>query len=99
MVLAGNVSGTVADMANDSQMEYRRLGNTGVKVSVLSFGSWVTFDNQLDTDLVKKLIAKITPTVPAPTSRAPAPIVMSEMCRTISRQRRSEKGMSPSAFA
>ena len=32
-------------------MEYRRLGNTGVKVSVLSFGSWVTFDNQLDVDL------------------------------------------------
>ncbi len=50
-MLAGNVSGTVADMANDSQMEYRRLGNTGVKVSVLSFGSWVTFSNQLDTDL------------------------------------------------
>jgi voltage-dependent potassium channel beta subunit len=33
------------------QMEYRRLGNTGVKVSALSFGSWVTFDTQLDTDL------------------------------------------------
>lgn len=32
-------------------MEYRRLGDTGVKVSVLSFGSWVTFDNQLDVDL------------------------------------------------
>ena len=38
-------------MANQSQMEYRRLGNTGVKVSVLSFGSWVTFNTQLDTDL------------------------------------------------
>lgn len=33
------------------RMQYRRLGATGVKVSVLSFGSWVTFDNQLDTDL------------------------------------------------
>jgi voltage-dependent potassium channel beta subunit len=33
------------------QMEYRRLGNTGVKVSALSFGSWVTFDTQLDTNL------------------------------------------------
>jgi len=32
-------------------MEYRRLGPTGLKVSVLSFGSWVTFDNQLDTNL------------------------------------------------
>src|SRR5688572_2775672 len=29
-------------------MEYRRLGRSGLKVSVLSFGSWVTFDNQLD---------------------------------------------------
>jgi voltage-dependent potassium channel beta subunit len=31
-------------------MEYRRLGRSGLKVSVLSFGSWVTFDNQLDDD-------------------------------------------------
>ena len=31
-------------------MEYRRLGRTGIKVSVLSFGSWVTFDNQVDAD-------------------------------------------------
>lgn len=35
----------------EDKMEYRRLGNTGVKVSVLGFGSWVTFDNQLDVDL------------------------------------------------
>jgi voltage-dependent potassium channel beta subunit len=32
-------------------MEYRRLGKAGVKVSVLSFGSWVSFDNQLKDDL------------------------------------------------
>jgi voltage-dependent potassium channel beta subunit len=31
-------------------MEYRRLGNAGLKVSVLSFGSWVTFKDQLDVD-------------------------------------------------
>ena len=35
----------------DEKMEYRRLGRSGIKVSVLSFGSWVTFDTQLDTDL------------------------------------------------
>jgi voltage-dependent potassium channel beta subunit len=29
-------------------MEYRRLGDAGLKVSVLSFGSWVTFKSQLD---------------------------------------------------
>jgi voltage-dependent potassium channel beta subunit len=29
-------------------MEYRILGNTGLKVSVLSLGSWITFSDQLD---------------------------------------------------
>ncbi len=33
------------------EMEYRRLGQAGLKVSVLSFGSWVTFGPQLDDDL------------------------------------------------
>ena len=30
-----------------SIMEYRNLGNSGLKISALSFGSWVTFVNQL----------------------------------------------------
>jgi voltage-dependent potassium channel beta subunit len=34
-------------------MEYRRLGRSGLKVSVLSFGSWVTFGTQVDTTLAK----------------------------------------------
>ena len=34
------------------EMEYRRLGHSGLQVSVLSFGSWVTFANQVDTDPV-----------------------------------------------
>lgn len=29
-------------------MEYRRLGNAGVKVSALSLGSWVTYGSQVD---------------------------------------------------
>src|SRR5688572_24026795 len=29
-------------------MEYRRLGKSGLKLSALSFGSWVTFKNQVD---------------------------------------------------
>ena len=29
-------------------MEYRRLGKSGLKVSELSFGSWVTFGKQVD---------------------------------------------------
>jgi voltage-dependent potassium channel beta subunit len=32
-------------------MQYRRLGRAGLKVSVLSLGSWVTFGAQLDTGL------------------------------------------------
>ena len=31
-------------------MEYRRLGSAGLKVSVLSYGSWVTYGKQLDPD-------------------------------------------------
>ena len=31
-------------------MQYRRLGRSGLKVSVLSFGSWVTFSHQSDVD-------------------------------------------------
>ena len=31
-------------------MEYRFLGTSGLKVSALSFGSWVTFGPQMDVD-------------------------------------------------
>ena len=31
-------------------MNYRRLGKSGLQVSELSFGSWVTFSNQVDVD-------------------------------------------------
>jgi voltage-dependent potassium channel beta subunit len=39
------------------EMEYRRLGRSGLKVSVLSFGSWVTFGPQLDTSLATDCMA------------------------------------------
>ena len=32
-------------------MEYRFLGKSGLKVSALSYGAWVTFGEQVDTDL------------------------------------------------
>ena len=38
------------------EMEYRRLGRSGLKVSVLSFGSWVTFGPQLDATLATECI-------------------------------------------
>lgn len=38
-------------------MEYRRLGRSGLKVSALSFGSWVTYANQLDTRMARECMA------------------------------------------
>ena len=39
-------------------MNYRRLGRSGLKVSELSFGSWVTFGTQLDVDGAKATIRR-----------------------------------------
>jgi voltage-dependent potassium channel beta subunit len=39
------------------EMEYRRVGRCGIKVSVLSFGSWVTFGPQLDDRLAMDCLA------------------------------------------
>lgn len=38
-------------------MEYRRLGNSGLQVSVLSFGAWVTFGNQVDVDAALEIMS------------------------------------------
>ncbi len=35
-------------------MKYRFLGRSGLKVSALSFGSWVTFGDQIDEDIAYK---------------------------------------------
>jgi len=38
-------------------MEYRRLGRaSGIKVSVLSFGSWVTFGSQVDVARAEEIL-------------------------------------------
>lgn len=37
-------------------MEYRRLGKSGLQLSVLSFGSWVTFHGQVDDSLSDRLM-------------------------------------------
>jgi voltage-dependent potassium channel beta subunit len=39
-------------------MKYRRLGKAGVKVSELSFGSWLTFGNQISDDVAEALMRK-----------------------------------------
>ena len=38
-------------------MDYRRLGRAGLKVSELSFGSWVTYGNQLDANAARECMA------------------------------------------
>src|SRR5512136_2104192 len=38
-------------------MEYRQLGRSGIKVSALSFGSWVTFGNQMNEDPASECMA------------------------------------------
>lgn len=38
-------------------MEYRRMGNTGLQLSILSYGSWVTFAKQVDDRLSDELMS------------------------------------------
>lgn len=37
-------------------MEYRRMGRTGLQLSVLSFGSWVSFHKQIDDSVADELM-------------------------------------------
>ena len=46
-----------APPAPPTPMNYRRLGRSGLKVSELSFGSWVTYGNQLDADDARECMA------------------------------------------
>ncbi len=38
------------------EMEYRKVGKWGLKISELGFGTWLTFGPQLDVDTSKKII-------------------------------------------
>lgn len=38
-------------------MQYRRLGSSGLQLSALSFGAWVTFGRQVDRKLARDLLA------------------------------------------
>ena len=37
-------------------MEYRRMGRSGLQLSELSFGSWITFGNQIDDGTSGRLL-------------------------------------------
>ena len=38
-------------------MQYRRLGRSGLRVSLLSLGSWITYHNQVGTDAAVEMMA------------------------------------------
>ena len=44
-------------MIDSTPMPFRRLGRSGLQVSAISFGSWVTFGTQLDTGLARDCLA------------------------------------------
>ncbi|MDZ7677651.1 MAG: aldo/keto reductase [Acidimicrobiales bacterium] len=44
-------------MTDPTTMPYRRLGRSGLAVSAFSFGSWVTFGDQLDLGLARDCLA------------------------------------------
>src|SRR5678815_4707322 len=41
----------------EAVMEYRHLGRTGIRVSELSLGSWITFKNQLDVNAAVEIMS------------------------------------------
>jgi len=47
----------MSDQGDTPKMPMRRLGPSGLKVSVLSFGSWVTFKEQMDVGLAAECMA------------------------------------------
>jgi voltage-dependent potassium channel beta subunit len=42
----------------EHHMEYRKLGNTGLTVSEIAYGSWLTFADQIELDQARKIIAR-----------------------------------------
>ena len=42
---------------SNASMRYRRLGRTGLRVSELSLGSWVTYHTQVDVNAAAEMIA------------------------------------------
>ena len=42
-------------------MQYRRLGNAGVKLSTVGYGTWVTFGQQVDRKGADRMIGNEEP--------------------------------------
>src|SRR5690606_23937421 len=56
-VLGAALSRHLVGASNMTEMPYRRLGRSGLQVSVLSFGSWVPFGDQIDTKLARECLS------------------------------------------
>src|SRR5580700_1465184 len=41
---------------SSSLMQYNKLGKAGIRLSELSFGSWITFGKQIDLSEIKSLL-------------------------------------------
>lgn len=39
-------------------MEYRRMGRSGLKLSAISLGAWVTFGNQIDDETARRILLR-----------------------------------------
>jgi voltage-dependent potassium channel beta subunit len=50
-------AGLVDQLLQPPNMQYRRLGRAGLRVSALSLGSWVTYHNQVGTDSAVEMMA------------------------------------------
>ena len=46
----------MVSVATTSPMEYRYLGNSGIKVSVFSFGNWLNSNKQEDYEITRDAI-------------------------------------------
>ena len=53
-----------------AEMEYRRLGRSGLRVSVFGFGSWVTFANKDQLETAKEAAECLSAATPSPTAGA-----------------------------
>src|SRR6218665_2750390 len=55
--LLGYAGAFVETQNKELPMQYRRLGRSGLQVSELSLGSWVTYHNQVDTGSAAEMLA------------------------------------------
>lgn len=59
-ILHRGVSGSIIGNSTNTQgtqMQYRRLGRSGLQVSQLSLGSWVSYHNQVDSAAAREIMA------------------------------------------